>query len=127
MPDNGAQLKLSVDAGPGADAEESAEFARQLRETLLDLDVDQVALAQTGEAPAGSKGIPIDWSTLLVTLAASGSALTAVINTVQSWLSRQGQQSVTLEMGGDKLILTGASSQQQQELVDNWIRRHSAR
>ena len=127
MPDNTAQLKLSVEAGLGSDAEEAAELTQQLRASLLDLDVDQVALAQTGDAPRGSNGLPIDWGTLLVTLSASGGVLTAVINTVQSWLARQGQRSVTLEMGGDKLTLTGASSREQQQLVDNWIRQHSGR
>jgi hypothetical protein len=127
MADKTAHLKLSVEAGPGSDAEESAELTGQLRESLLDLDVDQVDLTQAEDAPSGSKGIPIDWSTLLVTLSASGGVLTAVINTVQSWLARQGQRSVTLEIGGDKLTLTGASSREQQQLVDNWIRQHSGR
>lgn len=127
MPDKTAQLKLSVEAGPGSDAEQRAELTGQLRESLLDLDVGQVALAQAEDAPRGSKGIPIDWSTLLVTLSASGGVLTAVINTVQSWLARQGQRSVTLEIGGDKLTLTGASSREQRQLVDNWIRQHSGR
>ena len=127
MSDDSSQLKLRVDAGSGSDAEESAELTRQLRESLLDLDVGHIALAEAGDAPAGSKGIPIDWSTLLVTLATSGSALTALIGTVQSWLTGQGHRSVTLEMGGDKLTLTAASSQEQQQLVDNWIRQHSGR
>jgi hypothetical protein len=55
MPDNTAQLKLSVEAGLGSDPEEAAELTQQLRASLLDLDVDQVVLAQTGDAPPAAQ------------------------------------------------------------------------
>jgi Effector Associated Constant Component 1 len=58
-------------------------------------------------------------------LAASGGVLTTLISTVQSWLTRSERCSVTMQIGGDKLMLTGASSEEQERLARAFIRRHS--
>jgi hypothetical protein len=59
-----------------------------------------------------------------VTLAASGGVLTTLINTLQSWLSRRDNHSVTLEIGDDKLVITSASTKEQRMLIDAFIARH---
>lgn len=64
---------LKIDAGLEVDAKELEEVTRQLRNELLELDVEAVDLALAGEVPERAKaGDPIAWGTLLVTLAASG-------------------------------------------------------
>ena len=128
MPDQTAQLMLNLDAGPETDAEELAELTRQLREDLMELSVEAVDLVRAGKAPEGAKaGDPVAWGTLLVTLAASGGVLTTLISALQSWLTRHERRSVTLEIGGDKLEMTGISSEGQQRLIDAWISRHTGR
>ena len=125
MTDQTGQLLLTLDAGPGADAEELAEVARQLRTELLELDVETIEFGSSGETPEGAKaGSAVDWSTLLLTLAASGGALTTIIGVLQSWLTRFEKRSVTLEIDGDKLEITGISSKEQRRLVDAWLSRH---
>ncbi len=125
MTDRETRLVLNIDAGPEADAEELAELTRQLREDLLHLDVETVDLAHAGEAPTGTKAVdPVTAGTLLVTLAASGGVLTTLINALQSWLTRHERRGVTLEIGGDKLDVTGISSEEQQRLIDAWLSRH---
>jgi len=119
-----AQLMLRIDAGPGSDNQEMEQLGRQLRAALLELDVDAVDYTHVSKAPAGAKGDPITLGTLLVTLAASGGLLTTLINTVQSWLTRQERHAVTLEIGGDKLVITSSSSEQQQRLIDDFISHH---
>ncbi len=126
MADQPAQLMLRIDASPGAEDEERGELARQLRQELCELDVNSVDFARAASAPARAKGDPVTLGTLLVTLAASGGVLTTLINAVQSWLARQERTSVTLEIGGDKLSITGVSSEEQRRLIAAWLRRQKA-
>ena len=124
MTDGESQLVLNIDPGSDADAEELAELTRQLREDLLQLDVEAVDLVSGGKAPAGTKAVdPVTAGTLLLTLAASGGVLTTLINALQSWLTRHERRGVTLEIGGDKLEVTGISSEEQQRLIEAWLSR----
>jgi hypothetical protein len=125
MSDQTTQLTLNLDAGPDTDTEELAELTQQLRGELLELNVEAVDLARAGEAPERAKaGDPVTWGALLVALTASGGVLITLINTLQSWLTRHERRSVTLEIDGDKLEVTGISSEEQQRLINTWLSRH---
>jgi Effector Associated Constant Component 1 len=105
------------------------ELTHRLRNELEELDVEKVEVAKSGEAPEGTKGVPDVpvWGSLLVTLATSSGAIPALVGTVQSWLKRHEGRSVTLEIGGDKLQVTGVTSDQQSELINAWLDHHSAK
>jgi hypothetical protein len=119
-------LILTVEFQSDGDDLERVALTRRLRTEILSLGaietVEPVAMAQTAhsKAVAGS-----DWSALLVTLAASGGVLTTLIGTLKTWLVRREKASITLELGDDKLVITGASEENQQRLIDSWIHRHS--
>jgi hypothetical protein len=49
------QLKLTLDAEPETDSEELEKLTRQLREELLELDVQAVDLMTGGPMPAKAK------------------------------------------------------------------------
>jgi hypothetical protein len=108
------------------DQEELERSTHQLREELLDLNLESVDLVKKGDPPKGSKAGEevVSWGSLLVSLAASGGALPGLIGTVQSWLSRKENQKITMQIGADKLEMTGISSEQQDKLIDAWINRH---
>jgi hypothetical protein len=119
------QLRLVIASDPETDDEELQQLTIQLRNEILDLDVEAVSLVEAEEAPAGTKaGAPVTWGTLLVTLAASGGVLTALVNLLKSWLVRNEQRSITLEIEGDRLEVTGLSSEEQQHLINDWMSRH---
>jgi len=128
MPSEPSRFTVSITAGPDADDEERIELGRRLRVELLALNEVETADPSAALPASGNdfrdKAALIDWQTLVVTLAASGGVLTTLISTVQTWLTRQERTSVTLEIGGDKLVITGASSESQRHLVNAWIRRH---
>lgn len=117
------ELVLNIEPGPDSDDQEQVELTRQLRKRLLELNELERVESPAAPAQAGAKAVPIDWQTLIVTLAASGGVLTSLIGVVQSWLTRQDRASVTLELGGDKLTITGASSETQKRLVEDWVKR----
>ena len=124
MTDRPTRVLLRIATDPETDEQEMEEFWRRLRQELAELDVDAVDQVRGGEAPAGAKGDSVTLGMLLVTLAASGGVLTTLISTVQSWLTRQKRHAVTLEIEGDKLVITNASSEQQQRLIDAFLSRH---
>jgi len=124
MPDDPNRFILNIEGGPDSDDQERLELARRLRSELLALSEVEGIESPAALAAPRSKAAGVDWQTLIVTLAASGGVLTSLIGTIQSWLTRQEKASVTLEMGGDKLVITGASSEVQRSLVDDWVRRH---
>ena len=124
MTGRSTRLLLSIATDPKTDKQEMEELGRHLRKELLELEVGSVDQVRAENAPNGAKGDAVTLGTLLVTLAASGGVLTTLINTVQSWLTRQERHSVTLEVGGDKLVLTSVSSEQQQQLIDDFVSHH---
>lgn len=108
------------------DEEELEKSTHQLRDELLDLNLESVDLVKKGVAPEGSKAGEeiVSWGSLIVGLAASGGVLPNLVGTVQSWLSRRENQKITMQIGGDKLEVTGISSEQQDKLIDAWINRN---
>jgi hypothetical protein len=119
-----AQLILHLDPGPEADKEEQALLAQRLRGELLELNVDAVEPVRSGTAPPGAKGDAVTLATLAVTLAPM--ALTEVIKALQAWLSRHERASVSLESEGEKIVVTGSPSKEQQRLIEAFVSRHKA-
>src|SRR5689334_8794419 len=107
-----------------ADMEDVEDLNRQLREDMRQLENATVYLAEADTPMVGTKSgtLSIDWTTLLVALAASGGVLTTLVNIILSKLTRD--RSVTLEIDGDKLEVTGISSEEQQHLINLWIKRN---
>ncbi|MEI2780146.1 MAG: hypothetical protein V9H25_02355 [Candidatus Competibacter sp.] len=125
MSGNNIQLTVTLDAEPDTDTEDMERLTRQLRDELSELDV-QADFMTGGPAPANTKaGDVIEWGTLLLTLAASGGVITTLINAIQTWLTNRNQPAaVTVEMGGDKLQITGNPSPEQQRLIEAFLHRH---
>ncbi|MDG4597341.1 MAG: hypothetical protein P9F75_16920 [Candidatus Contendobacter sp.] len=125
MSGNNIQLTVTLDTEPDTDAEDMERLTRQLRNELSELDV-QADFVTGGPAPANTKaGGVIEWNTLLLTLAASGGVITTLINTIQAWLSNRNQPAtVTVEIGGEKLQITGNPSPEQQRLIEAFFQRH---
>ena len=120
------QVVLRVDAGPDADEEEVAELALRLRDDLDAVDVGSVELPRSGTAPAGAKAVdPIEWGTLLVAISSSPALLT-LIRTANAWVARQRLGRVRVKIGEDELELTGASTDDQRRLIDDWLARRGA-
>jgi hypothetical protein len=125
MEDQLATLGIQVALGPGADAEEVAGAAGQLRRELLDLDLDAVEPVRAGEPPPGTRAVDVAALGALVVTVAQSQVLSQVMAVVRSWLARSPQRSIKLEVGGDALELTGLSSREQQRLTAEWLRRHA--
>jgi hypothetical protein len=108
------------------DPEYLAKLTQQLRNDLLELDVEDVALSGAEKVPEGRKGDAVTWGQLIIALAASGGVFTTLITLLQTWVTRHQGYKLALEIDGDKLEITGISSKEQKRLIDEWLSRHPA-
>ncbi|MGB7685759.1 MAG: hypothetical protein WBL45_08245 [Solirubrobacterales bacterium] len=120
------ELAAVLDAGPDYDSEELLELTQGLRGELLELDVDSVDLGSRGEAPEGAKGAEIlAFGGLAIQFALKSSVLRSVVDATVAWLGRQQARSVKLTLDGDTLEVTGVSSEEQSQLIEQWVTRHA--
>ena len=121
---SGALLQIQIGEAEDTAADELDDATGRLREELLELDVDAVERPAAGPAPPGTRGLEIAaLGTLLVSLAHE--ALPVVMATVARWVSRHGQRSVTIELDGDRIEVSGASAEDQRRLIDAFVARHA--
>jgi hypothetical protein len=111
------ELQLGVSDG---DAEELERLARQLRGQLEELNVHAVEPISGGPAPEGTKAV--DWVVVGGLVVRFGpAALSAVVRTVQAWVARDARRSVTIRSGDRELVLTAATPEQQEQLVEAFV------
>lgn len=111
-----------------SDPEELERITHNLCEDLNSLDmVEKVDLVSEGKAPEGSKSGEdiISWGSLVVTLVSGTGVLPTLVGTLQSWLTRHERQKIIIQIGSDKLEISGASDIDRQKIIDSWISRHS--
>jgi hypothetical protein len=125
MSEPGVGLRLEIGIEPEADAAEIERAASQLRDELLELDVEAVGVPAGEPAPPGSRGIDAGaLGTLLV--AAGRGAIGPVVQAVQSWVARRATRSVKLTIENDSLELTNVSPEDQRRLIESFLARHAA-
>jgi hypothetical protein len=110
---------------PDSDLETRDLLMLDLRQELIQLDVESVSTVPVGPAPPGSKGLDMAAAAaLLVQVQGSISALTVLVSAIRVWLQR-GQDpgaSVKVTIGEQTLELSNATSEQQERLVQEFLR-----
>ena len=119
-----AKLLIEIGAGPDDDVEDLDRQSLNLRDELLELDLDSVEPVVEAAAPAGAKG-PTGESVgaLLVTISDSA-VLVALIGTLKAWIGRVRGRTVTIQVGKDKITVGQVSAEQQARLIESWIKEH---
>ena len=121
-------ITLGVEPGPGADAGEYENAALSLLAELRQAGPAFEVLPQPAAADGTSKdaGQLIAVTGQVVVALASGGTLVALVNAIQGWLLRNSGKEATVEIGGDKLVLKGASDKQISALISAFAARHKA-
>jgi hypothetical protein len=124
MPEAAIGLRLEIELEPDADAAELEYATTQLRQELLELDVDRVDLPAGAPPPADTRGLEMAaLGTLLV--GAGRAAIGPVMQAVQSWVARRSSRSVKITIDGDSIDLSNASQEDQRRLVESFLARHA--
>ena len=125
MSESKSVIILTIDSESETDKEQLKERTYSLREELLNTDVERITFVNNDVIPENTKGIDPELSnTLLITLVSSSSLLTVIISAIKDWLTRNNKPGITLEMNGDKLQITGTTTEKQEELIKIWMRKH---
>jgi len=104
-----AALELQLATDEEADPERVAELTYQLRQELLDLDVEEVSVRTEGAAPPGTRGgEALAIGGLLVQV--SVAVLPALLAILQSWVSRSASQKVRVKLGDNEIEIDGRMS-----------------
>jgi hypothetical protein len=102
------------------DAESVQDLAHNLREALLEANVDDVRPAPAGPPPPGAKsGVAVALGSLVVTLAPS--VMENLLGIVSSWLSRQSDE-VEIEIDGNR-FRGQVTNKQRDALLQAFMRR----
>ncbi|GGR29007.1 hypothetical protein [Streptomyces netropsis] len=120
---NADLMTVTLEGAPDSDLVELDELTVQLREELLELDVDRVEPVRIEETPVGSKpGDAIALGVLAVTL--SPIALRGVFRLLETWMTNRPVRKVRVVFGDDSIELEQASAEDQRRLVDAFIGTH---
>ena len=122
-PRDSLQLSVTVDEAE-ADANRLEQLALSLRGELLGTDAQSVDRLRAGPAPAGTRGLDAATiGTLLVGVTSSTWAITQVVDTVRGWVGRASRDcAVQISVGDQTLRLAGAATEQQRQLVTEFLR-----
>ena len=117
------RLVVSIDDDE-VDREQLEALSLALRRELLELDIDDVEQLTVGEAPPGTRAVDVAAvGALLVTLSSSVGAVKTIVDTVRGWLGRgSSARTVELSIGDKTLKLSGASTDQQDRLIEQFLR-----
>ena len=119
-------LLITINKDKDDTSDDIAQLSQQLRNELLGFKVESIEHQRNQNMAQGTKAVEtISWETLIVTLAASGGIITTIINFILAWVKRNEGRSVTLELNGNKLEVTGLSSNEQKVLIETWLKRTS--
>ena len=116
------EVKVKINVDIRQDPELLDTYSRRLRKEMLELDVDSVDYVNQADAPKGSKGIGSAVGDMILTLAPLDYALSGVMGAVQSFVERNDQCNITVEINGNLLQIDGTSPEHQQALVDAYIK-----
>ena len=115
-------LTLRLEAGED-DPETIHRLTGQLRDRLLDLDVDEVSFVRAPLETGSKSGLgAIVAGTLTVLTIARPAHLRAIVDMAQAFLRRHDGRRIQLELGENKLTIDGASGKDITAAIDGFLR-----
>ncbi|WP_405728924.1 hypothetical protein OG607_27475 [Streptomyces sp. NBC_01537] len=125
MKHDGRQVLVELEGASDSDQEELDALALELRERLLELDVDRVDLARQDTAPEGTKvGGAVTVGALVVTVGVP--VLRKVFDLLKTWIEHRPVRTVNVTIGDDTLEMQAVSSANQRRLIEAFIAVHDS-
>src|SRR5215212_7342080 len=120
------QFKVHINPEEEDDKQEVDNLSRNLRDDLSNLNqVEDVQLLYE-KPPTDSKAFDGVALGSMVVDFVGGGAIKEVTQTVQAWIQRNENRSITIETSdGDKIDVKGVSAKDQQKIIDAWVMRQT--
>lgn len=118
-------IRIKDDQSP---PEHLDDLAIDLREAILESGADSVSKRSKGAAGAGAgaRGTElIAVGVLIVQMALDAGLFADLVRQIRDWSSRQRVQHVEIELNGSRLIVSDATAEQQQALIDHFVKATS--
>jgi hypothetical protein len=117
------QMKVHIKPEREDDKNEIDSLTRNLRDDLLNLNVEEVHLLYE-KPPPDSKALDGVAIGSMVVDFISGGAIKEITETVQAWIQRNENRAITIEMAdGEKIDVKWLSAKDQQRIIDAWVIR----
>ncbi|TDW21254.1 effector-associated constant component EACC1 [Kribbella kalugense] len=98
---------------------------RQLRRELRAYELEMRAVEVTD--PEGSKGDATAFNAVAIALGGAGGTVPYLISVLRDWIGRRStSQRVQLTIGADSIEVDAASAEEQQQLIEAFLRKHEA-
>lgn len=115
-------LHLHIILEDNVDQDALDDLTRQLRDEIVQLDVQSADLGRSGTSPPGAKGDPITVGGIVVALASAG-VFTALVELLKSWALRREGRMITIkaESIGQKVELTFSPAETSPEEMTHFV------
>jgi hypothetical protein len=115
-------------AEEGADDERLQTLTGYLRDELREVDGVEPMLLRNAESPDGSRALDVIAVGGLVIKLLDSTAIRTVVGAIRNWLGRGAgaPRTVHIEIGGDSIDLSAATTADQERLVEMFVSRHTA-
>ncbi|WP_028061592.1 hypothetical protein [Candidatus Solirubrobacter pratensis] len=117
-------VRVDLDLGPQADAEEVDRAVGELLREVRELDVESAERLPGGPPPDGSRALEVAALGSLVVSLGRG-ALGGLAGVLQAWLSRRTGRTVKLTLGSDSIEISGGSDTYQRQLIETFLAAHA--
>jgi hypothetical protein len=112
-------VRVDLDLGADAGAEELDEATRDLLRELGELDVEASRVSAGPPPPGARAGDVIALGMLLLEFGAT--AIGPVAAVLQAWISRRPGRSIKLTLGDDSVEITGGSDVYQRQMLETFL------
>jgi hypothetical protein len=114
-------MKVRIKQEDEDEKQEIDSLSRNFREDLLNLrNVEEVHLLYEKPPPDSRAFDGVALGSMVVDIVGGG-AIKEVTQTVQAWIERNENRSITIEMDGEKIDVKGISAKDQQKIIDAWV------
>ncbi|MDX2935570.1 hypothetical protein [Streptomyces ipomoeae] len=117
-------IRVTLEGSADSDQEELDACTLELRERLLELDVEEVTLERSEAAPEGAKpGEVIAVGALAVT--AIPFVLRSAVRLLETWIANRPVRTARVTIGEESLELEAVSATDQRRVIDAFLARHA--
>ncbi|MBH5334895.1 hypothetical protein IHE55_08860 [Streptomyces pactum] len=119
------EIRVELEGAADSDQEELEALTLELRQHLLEFEVERAELARRTVAPDGTKVAgALTVGAIIVT--AGASLLPKLLNVIKAWIENRPVRTATVTIGEDSIEMEALSSKDQRRLIDAFIASHES-